>query len=237
MTAPDRSEASVPSPSALPERPAGPARLLRVSRGFAGVFWAMPLLALAHAAGLGGGLSVRWTIGLGLAGFLPLLWGLWRLRWSGELTSRWGGRIARTLWLAMGTIYLSPFLAWWSAVPEQTYFAVNVGVHYLLWIGLLAALNAVAGEAGRWMGDGGLRREAKAGLGMVVWLSGCTVAALAWLYHRAGILDAGWPTVSAHLAQLPREARMLFLLPYAMTAYVMWRAKETVLRRMVGDDS
>ncbi len=57
------------------------------------------------------------------------------------------------------------------------------------------------------------------------------VVALAWLFHRAGILEAGVPTVLAQLAKLPQEARMLFLLPYAMTAYVMWRAKETGFRR------
>ena len=37
--------------------------------------------------------------------------------------------------------------------------------------------------------------------------------------------------VLAQLADLPGEARMLFLLPYAMTAYVAWRAKETGFRR------
>jgi hypothetical protein len=76
-----------------------------------------------------------------------------------------------------------------------------------------------------------LRRESLAGLIMVLWLSGCTVAALGWLFHRAGVLEAGLPTVLAQLAQLPREARTLFLLPYAMTAYVMWRTKETGFRR------
>jgi hypothetical protein len=68
---------------------------------------------------------------------------------------------------------------------------------------------------------------------MVLWLSGCTVAALAWLFHRAGLLEAGVPRVLAQLSQLPSEARTLFLLPFAMTAYVMWRAKETGFRRAV----
>ena len=69
-----------------------------------------------------------------------------------------------------------------------------------------------------------------AGLGMVLWLGGCTAGALAWLFHRSGILEAGLATVLAHVSQLPSEARTLFMLPYAMTAYVMWRAKETGLR-------
>ena len=66
---------------------------------------------------------------------------------------------------------------------------------------------------------------------MVLWLSACTVGALGWLFHRGGLLAAGWPAVLAQLADLPREARTLFLLPYAMTAYVAWRAKESGFRR------
>lgn len=217
----------------FPPADGGPERLLRLSRGFSCLFWAMPVLSFAHAAGLTPVLDVRWTLGILLGGFLPLLWGLWRLRMGGGTTPGWIRRIRRVTLLAVATMYLSPFLAWWSAAPAQAYFAVNAAAHYLAMIVLLAGLNRLAGEAGSGVGDAGLQREAKAGLGMVLWLSGCTVAALAWMYFRAGVLEAGWPTVAAHLSQLPREARTLFLLPYAMTAYVMWRAKESALHRMV----
>ena len=40
--------------------------------------------------------------------------------------------------------------------------------------------------------------------------------------------------VLARLADLPAEARALFLLPYAMTAYVAWRTKEAAFRRAAG---
>ena len=36
--------------------------------------------------------------------------------------------------------------------------------------------------------------------------------------------------ICARIAGLPAEARTLLLLPYAMTAYVMWRAKEAGFR-------
>ena len=68
----------------------------------------------------------------------------------------------------------------------------------------------------------------------VLWLSACTVGALAWLFHRAGLLEAGLAAVLARLADLPAEARALFLLPYAMTAYVAWRTKEAAFRRAAG---
>lgn len=229
-------ESAVPSAAidaAAVFAPCDSAHLLRVSRGFSCLFWGMPVLALAHAAALVGGMPLRWMVGLLLASFLPLLCGLWRLRIEGELTPRWGRRMGRSLLLVLAAMYLSPFLVWWNAAPMQSYFAINAVGHYVVLVVLLAGLNRLAGEAARWMGDTGLRREAKAGLGMVLWLSGCTVAALAWLFHRAGVLEAGLPTVLAQLNQLPSEARTLFLLPYAMTAYVMWRAKETGFRRAV----
>ena len=42
---------------------------------------------------------------------------------------------------------------------------------------------------------------------------------------------AGTEAVLGQLSQLPGEARMLFLLPHAMTAYVMWRTKESGFQR------
>jgi hypothetical protein len=214
--------------------PCEPRHLLRVSRGFSCLFWGMPVLAAGHAIGLTGTLPVRWTLGVLLAAFLPMLCGLWRLRIGGALTARWDRRVGQSLLVALAAMYLSPFLAWWNAAPMQGYFAANAAAHYGMLVVLLAGLNRLAGEAARWMGDAGLRREARAGLGMVLWLSLCTVAALAWLFHRAGVLDAGWLSVLGQLNQLPGEARTLFLLPYAMTAYVMWRTKETGFRRAAG---
>lgn len=210
-----------------------PARLLRMSRGFSCLFWSMPLFSTAHAMALASILPVRWMIGMLLACFLPVVCGLWMLRACGDLTPRWGVKIGRVFLLTFIALYLCPFLAWWIAAPLQVYFAANAAAHYVVMAGLLAGLNRLAGEGARGMGDTPLRRESQAGLIMVLWLSACTVGALAWLFHRAGVLEAGTATVLAQLAELPTEARYLFLLPYAMTAYVMWRAKETGFRRAI----
>lgn len=231
MTGPGEQDTRGPEnpPPVLPD----PAQLLRVSRGFSCLFWSLPLLCMAYALVLASFLPARWQFVLQPAGFLPLVCGLWLLRAGGELTPRWAAKISRLSLLALVAIYLGPFLVWWLQVPQRLYFAVNAGLHHVALILLLAGLNGLAGECARGLGDAPLRREALAGLGMVLGLSGCTLAALAWLFHRAGLLAAGTPTVLANLAQLPDEARYLFLLPYAMTAYTMWRAKETGFRRAV----
>jgi hypothetical protein len=211
-----------------------PARLVRISRGFSCLFWSLPLLAASQAFTFGFFLPARWMFGLLLVCFLPLVCGLWMLRASGNLTPRWSAMIGRVSLLAFVAIYLCPFLLWWNLAPTRLYFAVNAALHYGVMIGLLAGLNRLAGECARGLGDTPLRREAQAGWIMVLWLSGCTVGALTWLFHRAGVLEAGMPTVLAQWAELPSEARTLFLLPYAMTAYVMWRAKETGFHRAGG---
>ena len=221
---------------AVPENPPEPAageagRWLRLARGFSCLFWSLPLLSAAHAFSFLPISSLRWMFALLLVCFLPLVRGLWMLRDDGACGPRWGAKHRRAALLALVAIYLCPFLVWWNLSPLRLYFAANMAAHYVVMIGLLAALNRLAGEFARQMGDAALRREALAGLIMVLWLSGCTVAALGWLFHRAGLLEAGLPAVLAQLAQLPREARTLFLLPYAMTAYVMWRTKETGFRR------
>ena len=207
------------------------ARMLRMSRGFSCLFWSLPVLAAAHAVALLPVLSIRAAIGMLLLGFLPLLCGLWRLRLCGALTARWGRRLGGVAALAFAAMYLCPFPAWWRAFPMQGYLAANMVAHYLVTVGLLAGLNRMAAEAAQWMEDATLHREALAGMGMVWWLSGCTLAALAWLFHRAGLWAAGWTTVLEQAAQLPGEARYLLLLPYAMTAYVMWRTKESGFQR------
>lgn len=207
------------------------ARLLRVARGFSCLFWSLPLLSVAQAFALASFLPARWMFGLLLACFLPLVGGLWMLRTGGDPTPQWGAKIGRVSRLTFVAIFLCPFPVWWRLAPAQLFFAVNAAVQYVVMIGLLAGLNRLAGEWARGLGDTPLRRESQAGWIMVLWLSGCTVGALAWLFHRAGVLEAGTPTVLAQLAELPSEARTLFLLPYAMTAYVMWRAKETGFRR------
>ena len=220
---------------AAPERAAGSAaQVLRISRGFSCVFWSLPLLSAAHAAALESFVPPRLALGLLPACFLPLAWGLWMLGRGATPLPRWNRRVGRAALLALAAAGLSPFLAWWEAAPTQTYFAINAGAHYLATVALLASLNRLAAAWARGVGDAPLRKEAQAGFWMVLWLSACTVGAIAWLFHRAGLLEAGMPTVLAQLAGLPEEARALFLLPYAMTAYVMWRAKEAGFRRAAG---
>ena len=213
--------------------PGSGAQWLEVSRGFSSLFWGMPAMALAHAAALAGLWPVRVMIGVAVASFLPVGHGLWRLRSAGELTGRWRRRTGQAAGLALATAYLSPFLVWWSVWPMEGFFAVQAGGHYLALVVLLVVLNRLAGEAARGLGDAALRREAKAGAGMVAGMSLCTVTALVWLFHRAGLLEAGVPTLLAQLSRLTGETRTLLLLPYAMTAYVMWRAKEAGFRRAV----
>ena len=219
---------SVPVPPAA--GPAAPARILRMSRGFSALFWGLPLLSAAHALALLAVVPVRWLSLAYPASFLPVAWGLWMLPRDGEWTPHWHGKLGRAWLWTLAAFYLSPFAVWWPQVPLRIYFAVNAAAHYAATLGLLVALNRLAGAAARGLGDAALKREALAGTGMVLWLSGCTVGALAWMFHRAGLFEAGLATVLLRIAGLPAEARTLLLLPYAMTAYVMWRAKEAGFR-------
>ena len=136
--------------------------------------------------------------------------------------------------LGMAGMGLSPFVVWWSGSPGVAYFAVNAVLHYAAVLGLMVGVLCVALSAARWLGDEGLRKEVRAGIGMVGWLSACTVGALLWMYYRSGVLAGGWLAVLAHVARLPQEAHTLFLLPYVGTAYGMWRVKDGALRGMAG---
>ncbi|HPY62303.1 MAG TPA: hypothetical protein PLJ22_04095 [Kiritimatiellia bacterium] len=203
---------------------------LRLARGFSSAFWSLPLMAALHAAALARLGPAAWVVTGLPASFLPLAWGLWLMMSVAPDDARWRSRVRRVGWLTLITAWLSPFLPWWLGVPQLDYLAVNAGLHYLLLIACLMSLNGLAAAYAARTGDTALRREAFAGLWMVLWLSLCTVGVLLWLFHRAGLLGAGLPAILRELAELPREAQSLFLLPYAMTAYVLWRAKETGFR-------
>lgn len=204
---------------------------LQLARGLSGAFWSLPLMAVLHAlawARLG---SAAW-LAVGLpASFLPLAWGLWRMYGAAEADASWRAQARGVAWLTLITAWLAPFLPWWLNVPHLDYLALNAGLHYLLLVASLTSLNALVAAYAVRANDAALRREAFAGLWMVLWLSLCTVGVLLWLFHRAGLLAAGWPAILRELAELPREAQSLFLLPYAMTAYVLWRAKEIGFRQ------
>ncbi len=208
-----------------------PGQILRISRGFSCLFWSMPMVSAMHALALAGLLPARWLLAGLPASFLPLACGLWMLRAAGAPTRRWRRRVERVGLAVLLAAWISPFLMWWTVAPATYYFAANAGAHYVILIALLAGLNRLAGEFAKALDDVSLRREAVAALWMVLWLSVCTVGALAWLFQRSGLWTAGLATVLVQLAELPREAQSLFMLPYAMTAYTMWRAKETGFRR------
>jgi len=215
----------------IPPDTARPLKVLDAARGFSCLFWGMPVLAAGHALAMVAPWPAKWLSGGLLAAYLPILCGLWRVRRSGCGDSAWTRRVEGLLGTALAAAALAPFLPWWIQSPLQRYFAVNALLFLLVQLLLLVGTNRLAGAMGHRLGDRGLRREARAGIGMVIWLSGCSAAALAWLFYRAGLFEAGWPTVMMQLTQLPREARTLFLLPYAMTSYVMWRARETAFRQ------
>lgn len=235
MTIPaEMASAAVPAPDGTGPMAVDSPRLLRLSRGFSCVFWSLPLLSAAHAMALMSVVPARWMAAGLLAGFAPLGCGLGLLRTCGDLTPRWAARTSGVALLAMAAAALCPFLAWWGAAPLRLYFAANAAAHYVVVVALLAGLDRLAGECARRLGDQPLRREAQAGMIVTLWLSACTVGAVAWLFQRAGILSAGAETVLWHVSRLRGEAYLLCLLPYAMTAYVLWRAKETGLRHAVG---
>ncbi|MDR0993469.1 MAG: hypothetical protein LBN38_02725 [Verrucomicrobiota bacterium] len=199
--------------------------ILRAARGFSNLFWSLPLLLLAQAVTLWGLLPPYITALLLPLCFLPLITGL-------HMTRPSHGPSPQGAWALLAVaMALSPFLSWWSQAPAHLYFAANVVAHSVVLLLLLLALDHHAARFAASMGENGLRREANAGFGMVLWLGVCTLSALVWLFYRSGILAAGLDATLMQLSLLPSEARYLFLLPYIMTAYVLWRTKETAFRR------
>lgn len=220
--------------------------LVRLTRGFSCVFWALPLAVLFCIQLLISAMAVADPfIRSSLADLYFFLFcavlaiacigTYWFSRVEG-VGERWRQRARICLACALLTLYFSPFLYWWQAFPEKAFYTLNLFGLILSAIVLLVSLNLLCVELGRFYGDHSLRRESK-------------------LFGALNALILGLPTASAFgwaaLQSLPEnspdglgmEFVNLFLIPYywRMTVFIalflpvsltlanLWRVKEMLL--------
>lgn len=200
--------------------------MLKTARGFSSLFWGVLWLAIFTLSNVllhvPGGLMLFTVVG-----FIPLMIGLRLIRLGGSPAAK---KTWKYMWLAFG---LCPFRLWWGWMPEQTYFAVNMLLFYVACIFLMVSLHGVVARFANENDDAGLRREARIGQGMVWCWVLCAVAVLWHLFYKIGWLSGGLTTILVRIQALSVEVLYLFMLPYFMTLYILWRAKEQAFQWVV----
>jgi hypothetical protein len=206
--------------------------LRRLVRGLSILFWGLPLTLL---------ICVRtslsdWVRPLGIAppvlANLLLLYALFQLGHFQRQERVWVHALDRTKVLGVVNVGLSPFVFWWTQLPQVSFYFLAVGVLMLSGLLFLFNLNFVLQRLAAMLPDETLRIETRFFTSFnlyVLW------AVLACAAGYLALQQVSWlPHAVAHAIEVVENSRswlLVFsvLLPLAMTMTLIWKIKEVVL--------
>ena len=211
--------------------------VVQVMRGFTFIFWGLPLTLLLYFQAL----DIRsmeqlrlpsYILGMGIitAGFVLILR-------SGVRFPNWKRYARHGLVSSFLLIYLGPFVYWYRYMPR-------VGIYYLLnsiflvvcIIWLLFAINWLASELGRIVGEITLERESR----MFGWSVGLMMMApLLIIFAFSSVMAMKDETsLLSEMRMVKYESppwiQILFLLPISLTMMSSWKGKERCLKILRG---
>jgi hypothetical protein len=210
----------------------------RLARGLSALFWGLPASLLVCAETT----KIQWLTPFGIVPALAanalLLFGLWRMGDFQKQERPWRNALDRAKLLGLVDLGLSPFLFWFSRMPEQPFFRMAVFVLILSALLFLFNLNVVLRQLGAMLPDETLRQETRHFTLLNRWLL------VAWLVFVAasntvpqmlGLSSRMNPQILFWL-QHAEIAILLFLglAPLAITMALIWKIKETILDSVFG---
>jgi hypothetical protein len=226
-----------PNPDLLPS-------LGKLVRGLSALFWGLPIALIVCV-------WTAWPQWLKAAGWVPplistamLLYGLWQLAAFQKQERVWRRSLDAASVLALINLGLSPFVYFWSRIPN-TFFSVAVVFLAICSLLFLASLNLVLKRLGAMLPDEALRLETNqfTSLNLNLLIVIVFLSVLYFLLHL-------FPTVAESVLQmLPYWLSklltnllqlssyilvMLVLLPLAMTMALLWKTKEVILDSVFG---
>jgi hypothetical protein len=209
----------------------------KLARGLSAIFWGLPasLIVCTETARI----ELLKPIGIvpALVVNALLLFGLWQMGDFQKQERPWRNALDRAKLLGLINLGLSPFLFWFSRMPEQLFFRAAVFVLVLSAILFLFNLNVVLKQLGAMLPDETLRQETRQFTALNRWL---LVALL--LFATAYVVLLHDPRLTAALGALflwvnrfSFWALTFFaLLPLAMTMALIWKTKEVILDGVFG---
>jgi hypothetical protein len=210
----------------------------KLARGLSALFWGLPasLIICAETAKADMLRPLGIVPALAINGLL--LFGLWQMDDFQKQERPWRNALDRAKLLAIVNLGLSPFLYWYSRMPEQPFFLAAVCVLFFSALLFLFNLNVVLKQLGAMLPDETLRLETRQftalNRGLII----------GWLLLAAATLVL--PAVfdfSAHFSPLflfwMEHLRVtiqlvLGLAPLAITMALLWKTKEVILDSVFG---
>ena len=226
--------------SAEPGRGPAPEILLRLARGYACIFWGIPLTLLLYLHRVRLGSPSRGLLQLPgyVLGVVLIYWGLLLLYSVGEISPLWLRRVRRAIASVFLMVYFAPFVYWWQRLPYETFFLINILLLAVCAMWLLMLVNGTIEELAGLRGWHALRNLAEISAWSVIFLMVLPFLALFLTSLASTVRFNG--NLFAELAALQRRvplwAAALPLVPCAATMTAAWRGKEHCLEAAVSPD-
>lgn len=214
----------------------------RLVRGLSALFWGLPISLVICVWTV----SPQWNKSFGIIPPLIstgwLVYGLLQLGGFQKQERVWRAALDRAIILSLVLCGLSPFLFWYSRMPNNEFFLVMVvllGISTLMFVG---SLNIVLQRLGAMLPDESLRHDIRQftalnlNLLAVSFVLGAAYASLffvqnlpAWVQELARMFDrTGFWLVVPFL--------LLPVATVAMTMALLWKTKEVILDNVFGPD-
>lgn len=211
----------------------------KLARGLSALFWGLPawLIVSAETA------KVDLLKPLGIAPALALngllLFGLWQMGGFQKQERPWRNALDRAKLPGLVNLGLSPFLYWFSRMPEQPYFRNALFVLVLSAFIFVFNLNVVLKQLGLMLPDENLRQETRQFTALNRWLIVAWMVVVIAFILTPQLLNLPvyfGPRLLFWLQHL-ETAILLFLglAPLAITMALIWKTKEVILDSVFGD--
>jgi len=213
----------------------------RLVRGLSALFWGLPFALIICVQTAKTEILKSFNVLPPLVVTAWLCVGLWLLGSFQKQERVWHRTLDRAKLLGIINLGLSPFLYWWSQMPNEPFFIVVVGVLGVTGLLFLGTLNMVLFRLSAMLPDEHLREETRhftiLNRYLVFGILLLGLALLAFLRFPGLIsMSADWFPIS--LTNLGMNALWLMvffvLLPLAMTMALIWKIKEVILDSIFG---
>ena len=209
----------------------------RLVRGLSALFWGLPVALVVCVQ------TVRMDM-LRSFGVLPpvfvtgwLAYGLWQFGSFQKQERIWIHALDKAKWLALINLGLSPFIYFWSRLPDEPLYFIMVLALALSGLLFLAALNPVLYRLTAMLPDEALRQETRYFTMINRYLVlGILLLGVAFfvLLHFPDLLQSAGAFLQALGPASPWLLVFLVLLPLAMTMALIWKIKEVILDSVFG---
>jgi hypothetical protein len=227
-------ETLMPEPAPQPELLRALGRLVR---GLSALFWGLPatLIVCVQTAKMEMLRSFGVLPPMLVTGWLAF--GLWQFGYFQKQERVWIHALDKAKWLAIINLGLSPFIYFWTRLPDEPLYNVMLLCLAVSGLLFLAALNTVLYRLTAMLPDEALRQETRyftvlnrylvAGI-LLLGVAFYIVLRFPRLLQSAGVFFQVMGPASPWLIVF------LVLLPLAMTMALIWKIKEVILESVFG---